>query len=844
MNSAHEVTITIDNQTVAVERGLTILQAAERNNIRIPTLCAHKDLTPFGGCRMCIVEVDKMRGLPTACTTPVEEGMVIRTNTAQVNAVRQEILQLILSEHTSSCLICDEKEECRLYATTIRKAGVTTGCRYCSNDNRCELQDVATQLGLKEIGYPIYYRHLPVEKEDPFFDRDYNICILCGRCVRMCQDIRTAGTLAFTRRGRQTTIGTAFHRSHLDAGCEFCGACVSVCPTGALAEKTNKWEGKPEREQLTTCPFCGIGCQMRLQAKGNMILGSLPAEDPLVNHGQLCVKGRFCVSELVNGPERLLKPQQRTGGSCATLTWQQAIDSAAARLSECQPDDFGLLISPDCCNEDLYVAQKFVRSVMRSHHIDTAARIFYGPGFSAYLRLFKRVVPLSELEKASVIVCLGLDARYGRSVIGVELRKAIRQGARVVTIHPRRHSLSVISQQWIQSVPGTEAEILRGLVRLTGVDGASASMAHQMGRLAPQIQETAALLKDAPAPVIAVGSEFLRYGSCADILEAIDQLARNTGAGVVLLPAQSNLMGSILMGAFPEVLPAGVPSSNAARMRELGTKWGVSLPEFRAFWTSASLGSGKKLRVLYLIGEAPAQLRTAADFIIFQDIYPPDLPGQAELILPAAAFSEVDGTLVNGEGRIQQVRQAVQPPGEALADWQIICRIAQNMGAAGFDFQSAGDIRQEISTVDPELADFNDNSRKFRPLLHQVDFMSSPAARHESADMKGNGGYPLLFSVAAIEHTYRARPLSSRVEGACTLFAEGIVHVSPQDAEAAGIADNDEIILSSDHFERVLPVRVQRDQPAGFLHAVLPPGEAPNPNPLPVRIRKKDVQSA
>jgi formate dehydrogenase alpha subunit len=839
MNSTHEVTITIDNRTIAVERGLTILQAAERNNIRIPTLCAHKDLTPFGGCRMCIVEVDKMRGLPTACTTPVEEGMVIRTHTAQVHAVRQEILQLILSEHTSSCLICNEKEECKLYSPTIRKAGVTTGCRYCSNDNRCELQDVVIQLGLQEIGYPIYYRHLPVEKEDPFFDRDYNLCILCGRCIRMCQDIRTAGTLAFTQRGRQTVIGTAFHRSHIEAGCEFCGACVSVCPTGALAEKSNKWEGKPEHEEVTTCPFCGIGCQMRLQAKGDMILGSLPVEDPLINHGQLCVKGRFCIPELVNGPSRLLKPQHLANGAQSMLTWEQAIDLSAARLSACAPEDFGMLISPNCSNEDLYVAQKFVRAVMGSHHIDTTARMFYGTGFNAYLRLFKRAVPLSELEKASMIVCLGLDARYGRSVIGVELRKAIKQGAKIVTIHPRRHSLSIISQQWIQSVPGTESEILHSLVNLTGVAAASASVNAQAGELNQQIQETVRLLKEAPAPVLLVGSEFLQYDTCASILEAIDQLARNTGAGVVLLPAQSNLLGTILMGASPEVLPAGMPSSNPARICDLGMRWGVALPELQTSWNSASLGSGRKLRVLYLIGEAPARLRSCADFIIFQDMYPPDLPREADLLLPAAAFSEVDGSFINGEGRIQKIRKAVQPPGEALADWQILCRIAQKMGASGFDYQSISDIRQEISAVDPELADFNDNSRKFRPLLHQVDFASSPSAHLDAK--KKNGGFPLLLSVAAVEHTYRAFPLSTWVEGAKTLFAEGIVHMNPKDAETAGISNGDDIILSSDYFERVLPARVQRDQPEGILHAVLRQGEVPNPNPLPVRIRKKDV---
>ena len=309
--SQNEITIgvTIDNKPYQVQKGITILKAAEQNDIYVPTLCAHAELSPHGGCRMCIVEVEGMRNLPTACTTPIEEGMVIRTHTAQLQAMRMEILQLFMSEHTSSCLICDEKEECKRFMPTIRKAGVTTGCRYCPNDGQCEFQDVAEKLGVTEIKYPIYYRGMRVETEDPFYNRDYNLCVLCGRCVRMCQEIRTANVLAFKNRGRQTIVGPAYGRTHLEAGCEFCGACVSVCPTGTLREKTRAWEGKTDREVITTCSFCGVGCQIRLQVKGNRIIGSLPASDPLVNEGQLCVKGRFCGTELVNGPLRLRNPR-------------------------------------------------------------------------------------------------------------------------------------------------------------------------------------------------------------------------------------------------------------------------------------------------------------------------------------------------------------------------------------------------------------------------------------------------------------------------------------------------------------------------------------------------------
>ncbi len=770
MNSAREVTIQVDNQTVTVDKGLTILQAAERNGIYIPTLCTHKDLSPFGGCRMCIVEVEKMRGLPTACTTPVEEGMVIRTNTAQVQAVRADILQLILSEHTSSCLICDEKEECKLYSTTIRKAGVTTGCRYCPNDNRCELQDVVAKLGLQEIGHPIYYRNLPVEKEDPFFDRDYNLCILCGRCVRMCQDIRTAGTLAFTQRGRQTVIGPAFNRTHMEAGCEFCGACVSVCPTGALAEKTNKWEGKHEREEITTCPFCGVGCQVRLLVKGDKILGSLPAEDPLINHGQLCVKGRFCVPEIVNGPQRLVRPYKVQAGAKAFIDWAEAIDLAAARLSACAPEDFGMLISPNCCNEDLYIAQKFARTAMASHRIDTSARIYYGSGFHAYLRLFKRSVPLSALEQSQVILCLGLDARFGRSVVGVELRKAIKRGAKVVTIHPREHSFSVISHEWIQPVPGEEQELLRSLARLTaeGMDAAGSGRDHG-GDLNARLEATAKLLRGAEKPVFLLGSEFLHCDAAAGILEAIDQLARNTGAGVMLLPAQNNLLGSILMGAYPEFLPGGVSSLENGRLGDVGQRWGLTLPRYDPSWNVLSLSPDAKLKVLYLVGEALPQPATLAEFTIYQNIGPTESVHDANLILPAAAFSEIEGTVINGEGRMQRVKRGVLPPGQALPDWQIICRIAKKMGVAGFDFECVEEVQQEIASVAAELADFDADSRRSHPVLLDGGLAMVSAG---PIPVQNNGASPYLPGVIIAEHSHRGFPLSTWVEGAKALFAE------------------------------------------------------------------------
>jgi formate dehydrogenase alpha subunit len=836
------ININIDNQPLQVEKGLTILEAAELHHIYIPTLCAHKDLTPFGGCRMCIVEVEGMRGFPTACTTPVEEGMVIRTHTAQVQAVRTEILQLILSEHTSSCLICEEKDECKEFMGTIRKTGVITGCRYCPNDGQCEMQDVVEKLNVKEIDYPIYYRQLRVEKEDPFYDRDYNLCILCGRCIRMCQEIRTANTLAFKQRGSHTVVGPAYDRTHLDAGCEFCGACISVCPTGALSEKARKWDGKAEREQITTCPLCGVGCQMRLQVKGSKVIGSLPADDPLVNDGQLCVRGRFCVTELVNHHQRLRRPYKTQGSTKVEILWEEAVQLAAEKLSVCSPEDFGMVVSPNCSNEDLYVAQKFVRVAMGSHNIDTSARAFYGSGINAYLDLMKMCVPLSDIQKASAILCIGLDARFGRSVVGVELRKALKRGAKIITINPRHHSLSEIAHKWIQPVPGTEVNILRSLVDLTEKRKTGTSRSRSKGRrknLSDELCTVAEMLKAASATVILVGSEFLQYDESPQILEVVEKLARNVGAGVLPLPAQNNLFGSILMGTYPELLPGGFSSSNKKRADDLRKRWGTKIPDFSFQFNAETLSSGEKLKVLYLIGEVPTTRRPPCDFLIFQNIYPPEANYEADLVLPSPAFPEVDGTFVNGEGRIQRLRKAVDPPGKALPDWEILCRIAEKMGKSGFDFSSAGEVHEEISSLVKGFGDFESSERKPRSLICEGN-LNIPKAKSHGAK-KTDKKFPFLLTTSVVEHTYRGFPLSNWVEGARKIFADGTVDINSEDAKKARIAQGDEVAVTSAHFEKIWPVRIVSEQPRGTLHVTLRQGEWVGPNPHPVRIRKKNV---
>src|SRR5512139_1170804 len=387
--------ISIDGHSLSVEKGQTLLQAARANGIDIPTLCDFPGLTSHGSCRMCIVEIAGRPNTPTACTTLAEDGMVVQTNSSKVQALRVELLKLLLSEHPSSCLFCPEKTHCDDCMVTLRKSGVTTGCRNCPDDGQCELQTLVDRFGLTEVGYPVRYRMLPVHKNDPFYDRDYNLCVLCERCVRVCEEKHFSSVLTLVSRGTDTVVGTAFGQTHLQAGCSFCGACLEVCPVGALSEKTRKWDGKPEREVSTTCPFCSAGCQINLLVKNDMVIGSLP--DHASGSDMLCVKGRFGITELVNHPRRLEHPQVVNREGSLPVSWDQAIEVAAEKISACAPGKYGMAISADCSNETLYVAQKFVREVARSNQLRTSSTALYGDGLQIIQRLQASSKPLSVL---------------------------------------------------------------------------------------------------------------------------------------------------------------------------------------------------------------------------------------------------------------------------------------------------------------------------------------------------------------------------------------------------------------------------------------------------------------
>jgi predicted molibdopterin-dependent oxidoreductase YjgC len=765
----------IDHRAVTFPEGVTVHRAAELNGIDIPSLCSHKDLSPFGGCRLCMVEVEGMRGYPLSCSTAAQEGMKVLTDTATLRELRQEILKLILSEHPSSCLVCGERKECQDYQGTIRKAGVTTGCRFCPNDRQCELQDLVEKIGVTEIDFPIDYHGYEPEHDDPFYDRDYNVCILCGRCVRMCQEVRGTGVLAFTYRGPKAKISPAFGRSHAEAGCEFCGACVDVCPTGALADKASKWEGKPDGCLISTCPFCAIGCQLEVLHKSGRLIGVRANLDPEVNDGQLCVKGRFCLPEVTHHFERARRPMLRKGAYFREVSWEEALEKVAGELKGVSGDDVAVLVSPDLSNESLFAAQKFARECLGSNNIDSTARLELGGGLALWSRLFARPISIKDIARADAILAVGLDSRFNFSVVGTKVRKALDAGAKLVTIDPCDSNLAGYTDDWLCPAPGKEGTLLREFAeRLSGRAGNVTAAAAASGVDGDALERALEVFSSGHDLAVIIGPRVFHYEDRAALVDGLLTLAGNPKVNIIPLYFGANSRGALEMGVFPEVSPGGAARGAA----------GIGWPEI--------LSGCKRPRIVYCIGDIAFRERPDCDFLIVQDTYLP--PFKVDAFLPAASFAEAGGTLVNIEGRVQEIVQVESPPEGAVhgfmrPDWRILSDVARSLRRPALDYGSAADVRREIAALVPGFPPEPDRKpRLLKPLDGPL-----PAAPGQGEEADGD------FWLVAEPGGYRHRgiDIATKVGGLCELALEEGFRMHPEDIASLGLADGGRIRVDS-----------------------------------------------
>ncbi len=359
-----DINLTIDGQSVTAKQGDTVLQAAEKAGIRIPTLCAHPALEPYGACRLCVVKIEGVRGNPTSCTTPVTESMVVDTKSAETLELRREVLKLMLSGHTSPCLVCSDRERCHETRPNPIKSGKATRCTFCSNRASCELIGLAEELEINEFELPIIYKNIPLERQDPFMDRDYSLCVLCGRCARICKKIQGQGFIEFINRGKDARIGTAFHGDHTETDCRFCGSCIEICPTGSLKDRYAKWYGEPDNVAASTCTLCPIGCTLNVKIKGGKVIGT--AMTGFTEEERLCAIGRFVMPQIINSPYRNIHNYFRVEDGLIKKSYEETLLEASEKLGKFKGDQFAFIAHADATREEIYLFQKFTRDLMDS----------------------------------------------------------------------------------------------------------------------------------------------------------------------------------------------------------------------------------------------------------------------------------------------------------------------------------------------------------------------------------------------------------------------------------------------------------------------------------------------
>jgi len=748
---AKQVMVEIDGCSVSVPDGTSIMRAAAALGNQIPKLCATGSLKAFGSCRLCLVEIDGRKGYPASCTTTVADGMKVRTHSDKLDQLRRGVVELYLSDHPQTCT--DE----------------------CPGNGRCELHDVAAVLGVTESRYSLpearvqnradvttiaagrTHQGSVKDESNPYFTFNADACIVCSRCVRACDEIQ--GTLALTIEGRgfASKVSASQSESFLESECVSCGACVEACPTAALQEKTLIALTQPERAVATTCAYCGVGCSLKAEVKGEQVIRVVPNRDGHANHGHACVKGRFAYGYATHA-DRITKPmiRARITDPWREVSWDEAIGYAASEFKRIQAkhgrDAVGAITSSRCTNEEVFLVQKLVRAAFGNNNVDTCARVCHSPtgyGLKSTLGESAGTQEFDSVMQADVIMLIGANPTEGHPVFASQMKRRLRQGAKLIVLDPREIALvrtpHIEADYHLQLRPGTNVALINAIAHVVVTEGLAKeqyvvercegdswvkwrafvsdpknspeAMQAITGVPAALVRGAARLYATARNGAIYYGLGVTEHSQGTTMVMGIANLAMATGnlgregVGVNPLRGQNNVQGSCDMGSFPHEFSGYRHVSDDAVRALFEATWGVPLesePGLRIpnMFEAAMDGS---FRALYVQGEDIAQsdpnthhvtaALSAMECIIVQDLFLNETAKFAHVFFPGASFLEKDGTFTNAERRISRVRQVMQPLA-GLGDWEATMKLSNALGYP-MNYTHPSQIMAEIAALTP-----------------------------------------------------------------------------------------------------------------------------------------------
>jgi formate dehydrogenase major subunit len=861
VRSDTQVTCTIDGRAVTVPAGTTVMRAAALTGGAIPKLCATDNVKQFGSCRMCLVEIDGMRGTPASCTTPVAEGMTVHTQTPRLQKLRKGVMELYISDHPLDCLTC-------------------------SANNDCELQDTAAQVGLRDVRYGYAgENHLdqPADTSNPYFDFDPSKCIVCSRCVRACEEVQ--GTFALTIDGRgfgsKVSAGLASD-SFLSSECVSCGACVQACPTATLQEKAVKEIGKPERAVVTTCAYCGVGCTFRAEMRGEQLVRMVPWKDGKANRGHSCVKGRFAWG-YAQHQDRILKPMIRSSidEPWREVSWEEALGHTARELKRIAEkygrQALGGITSSRCTNEETFLVQKLIRAGFGNNNVDTCARVCHSPtgyGLKTTFGTSAGTQDFDSVEDSDVILVIGANPTDGHPVFGSRMKKRLRQGAKLIVIDPRRTDLvrspHVAADYHLPLRPGTNVAVLTALAHVIVTEGLAdeafvrercdwdeyrhwadfvSDARHSPEFLEPVTGVPAEALRGAARLFATGGNGAIYYGlgvtehsQGSSTVMAIANLAMATGnigrrgVGVNPLRGQNNVQGACDMGSFPHELSGYRHVSDAGARALFEAEWGVKIDPEPGLRIPNMLDAATDgvFKALYIQGEDILQSDpdtkhvsaglAAMECVIVHDLFLNETANYAHVFLPGSSFLEKNGTFTNAERRIQPVRKVMEPL-NGYEDWQVTQELARAIGL-DWNYTHPSEIMDEIARLTPTFSGVNyarldaEGSLQWpvnaaapdgSPIMHVDGFVRGKGkfvvTDYVPTDERTGPRFPLLLTTGRILSHYNVGAQTRRTANVAW-HPEDLLEMHPTDAENRGVKSGDWVRLASRAGETTLRVTV------------------------------------